>query len=59
MEKKADLDSWIEKLKSVQKLEEENVIQLCNMVKEILRQEPNVVHVKTPVVLVGDIHGQL
>jgi len=59
MDKKVDLDSWIEKLKSVQKLEEENVIQLCNLVKDILRQESNVVHVKTPVILVGDIHGQL
>jgi serine/threonine-protein phosphatase PPG1 len=56
--KKGNLDDWIAKLKLLQKLDEEHVIQLCNLSKDILRQEENVVHMSTPVCLVGDIHGQ-
>jgi serine/threonine-protein phosphatase PPG1 len=53
-----NLDAWIAKLKLLQKLDEEHVIQLCSITKDLLRQEDNVVHMNTPLCIVGDIHGQ-
>jgi serine/threonine-protein phosphatase PPG1 len=56
--KKGNLDAWIAKLKQLQKLDEDHVIQLCSTTKDLLRQEDNVVHMSTPLCVVGDIHGQ-
>lgn len=53
-----DIDVWIDKLKKCQKIEEENVKQLCDKCREIFKKEDNVQVVPTPVVFVGDIHGQ-
>lgn len=30
---------------------------ICELAKEILIEEPNVINVKTPVIVCGDIHG--
>lgn len=30
---------------------------ICEVVKEILIEEPNVIYVSTPVIICGDIHG--
>jgi len=53
-----DIDSWIEIVKKVKWLPEDNVSQLCTMAKEILMEEPNVINVNSPVVVCGNIHGQ-
>mmetsp|Transcript_29743 Transcript_29743/g.45757 ORF Transcript_29743/g.45757 Transcript_29743/m.45757 type:complete len:321 (+) Transcript_29743:62-1024(+) len=39
-------------------LPEAEVCKLCDMAKEILQREDNVKAVKTPVIVVGDVHGQ-
>lgn len=31
---------------------------LCSKIKELLIKESNVIHIKAPVTVVGDIHGQ-
>jgi len=53
-----DLDTWIDKLKKCQKIEEANVQFLCEKARDIFREEENVHPVPTPCVFVGDIHGQ-
>ena len=58
MSKEAELDTWIEQLKNCKLLKESQVKLLCEKAKEILKKEPNVVQVKTPVTICGDIHGQ-
>ena len=58
MSKESELDNWIEQLKNCRLLKESQVKLLCEKAKEILKKEPNVVQVKTPVTICGDIHGQ-
>eukprot|EP01027_Heterolobosea_sp_BB2_P023786 GEZU01035787.1.p1 GENE.GEZU01035787.1~~GEZU01035787.1.p1 ORF type:complete len:303 (-),score=68.91 GEZU01035787.1:218-1126(-) len=53
-----DLDKWIEKVKQCQHLPEEDLKKLCQMVKDILIEESNVVPLTSPVTVCGDIHGQ-
>ncbi|ORX91104.1 Ser/Thr protein phosphatase, partial [Basidiobolus meristosporus CBS 931.73] len=53
-----NLEECIERLFKRQLLAEPVVKELCEKTKELLLQESNVVHIKTPVTVVGDIHGQ-
>jgi serine/threonine-protein phosphatase 2B catalytic subunit len=39
-------------------LSKPQVIKLCKNVIEVLKKEPNLMRIKEPVVIVGDIHGQ-
>jgi len=52
------LDQWIAKLKECNYLPEQDIKQLCEMVKELLLEESNVQPVSSPVTICGDIHGQ-
>jgi hypothetical protein len=52
-----DLDECIAKLKRRELLREEILEAICELVKEVLMRESNVVHVAAPITVVGDIHG--
>jgi hypothetical protein len=53
----SQLDGWIEQLYQGERLREENVKELCDKIKEKLIDEPNVVTLKGPITIVGDIQG--
>lgn len=54
-----DVDKCIEKLEFGKLLSEHEVKYICEKVKELLLEEANVQTVKSPVTIVGDVHGQL
>jgi len=51
------LDKQIQHLLECKPLPEERVKQLCEIAKEILAKEENVVPVRAPVTICGDVHG--
>uniref|UniRef100_A0A7S3G7Z4 protein-serine/threonine phosphatase n=1 Tax=Palpitomonas bilix TaxID=652834 RepID=A0A7S3G7Z4_9EUKA len=53
-----DLDAWVEKLLKCEPLAEDECRILCSKAQDILSKEANVVEVRSPVTIVGDIHGQ-
>ncbi|RKP08513.1 Metallo-dependent phosphatase-like protein [Thamnocephalis sphaerospora] len=53
-----DLDRCIELLLTRKLLAEPLLREVCAKTKEVLMRESNVVHIKAPVTVVGDIHGQ-
>jgi len=53
-----NIDRYIEQLYRCEALNESSVRELCSKLREQLIDEPNVVHVQTPVTVVGDIQGQ-
>lgn len=53
-----DLDECIARLYNKELLAESVIEAICAKTKELLMQESNVVHVQSPVTVVGDIHGQ-
>jgi len=53
-----NLDKWVEHVKQCKYLEESDLKDLCEMVKELLLEESNVQPVASPITLCGDIHGQ-
>lgn len=52
-----DLDACIEKLLNKQLLVDTIIKEVCEKTKELLMSESNVVHIRAPVTVVGDIHG--
>eukprot|EP01130_Rhizamoeba_saxonica_P004733 TRINITY_DN191_c0_g4_i1.p1 TRINITY_DN191_c0_g4~~TRINITY_DN191_c0_g4_i1.p1 ORF type:complete len:304 (-),score=70.36 TRINITY_DN191_c0_g4_i1:54-965(-) len=54
----ADVDRWLEHVKQCKHLEEKDLKNLCEYVKELLIEESNVQPVSSPVTICGDIHGQ-
>ncbi|WVF72850.1 hypothetical protein IAT40_007668 [Kwoniella sp. CBS 6097] len=53
-----DLDACIDRLRDKQLLGEALLREICEKTKEVLMRESNVVHVSSPITVVGDIHGQ-
>jgi serine/threonine-protein phosphatase 2A catalytic subunit len=51
-------DAQIGQLAECKVLTEDEVVELSSKCKELLQQEANVTHVRAPVVVVGDTHGQ-
>ncbi|KAJ3388177.1 Protein phosphatase methylesterase 1 [Lobulomyces angularis] len=51
-------EQWLETIKQCKILEEQDIKQLCEMVKDLLMEESNIQPVHTPVTVCGDIHGQ-
>jgi diadenosine tetraphosphatase ApaH/serine/threonine PP2A family protein phosphatase len=54
-----DLDEWIETLKTGEILPEDTVRQILERVEPVLSHETNVLRLSSPLVVCGDIHGQL
>eukprot|EP01129_Flabellula_baltica_P010100 TRINITY_DN4226_c0_g1_i2.p1 TRINITY_DN4226_c0_g1~~TRINITY_DN4226_c0_g1_i2.p1 ORF type:complete len:159 (+),score=30.71 TRINITY_DN4226_c0_g1_i2:60-536(+) len=52
-------DGYLEKLNNNQYLDISELKHLCDTVRELLLEESNVQPVASPVVICGDIHGQL
>lgn len=52
------MEKLIERLIKYEILEEEEVLLICNRVMDIMIHEPNVRYINSPVVVVGDLHGQ-
>ena len=53
------MERWLEDLKEMKCLNERDVKHLCDKAKEIFVEESNVQNVSTPVIICGDIHGQI
>ncbi len=53
------VDKWLETLKEGNCIPENDVKTLCDKVKEIFIEENNVQPVTAPVIVCGDIHGQI
>ena len=53
-----DVDKWLEKLYKCEFLNENELFELCDLVKGVLVEESNVQSVSAPVTVCGDIHGQ-
>jgi serine/threonine-protein phosphatase PPG1 len=53
-----DLDECIERLYRKELLADTVIEAICAKAKELLMKESNVVHIRAPVTVVGDIHGQ-
>ena len=53
-----DWKADIESIKQIKVLKENEVIKICEKAREIFLKEPNIVKVRTPVTVCGDIHGQ-
>jgi len=51
-------DAWLEKLRKCEHLTENELKELCDVVKDILMEESNVQPVDAPVTVCGDVHGQ-
>ena len=53
------VDKWLETLKEGKCIPENDIKSLCDKVKEIFIEENNVQPVTAPVIICGDIHGQI
>lgn len=54
-----ELDGWIDIAKDCKYLPENDLKKLCDIVCDLLMEEPNIRPVSTPVTVCGDIHGQV
>ena len=53
------IDKWLEILQQGKCIPEHDIKILCDKVKEIFIEESNVQPVTVPVIICGDIHGQI
>lgn len=56
---KNEVENYIQKLYNYNLLTEKEVNSLCEKAIEVLKEEPNIAKVSSPVTICGDIHGQL
>jgi serine/threonine-protein phosphatase 2A catalytic subunit len=52
------IDAYIDTLKQCKILKIPEVKHLCDKITEVFDKEPNVLEIRTPVTVCGDIHGQ-
>lgn len=53
------VEEIVEQIKRKEKVQEIAIQKLCETAKDILKDESNVIKVRSPVTICGDIHGQL
>eukprot|EP00591_Stephanopyxis_turris_P005224 CAMPEP_0195521950 /NCGR_PEP_ID=MMETSP0794_2-20130614/19725_1 /TAXON_ID=515487 /ORGANISM="Stephanopyxis turris, Strain CCMP 815" /LENGTH=335 /DNA_ID=CAMNT_0040651609 /DNA_START=72 /DNA_END=1075 /DNA_ORIENTATION=+ len=53
-----DVDGYLSTLRSGECISERSLKQLCTLASELLLEESNVQPVRSPVTIVGDLHGQ-
>ena len=53
-----DIDRYLEQASKGELLDESCIKVICAKVREVLVQEDNVKNVRSPVTVVGDVHGQ-
>lgn len=53
-----EISTIFEELKTFKKPSVKNVKVVCEKAKEVLSKEDNLIHVPSPVILCGDVHGQ-
>lgn len=53
-----NIDKFLESSFKRKALSEEDFVNLCEYIMELLLEEPTVISVSTPISVVGDIHGQ-
>jgi serine/threonine-protein phosphatase 4 catalytic subunit len=54
-----DLDKLLEEVKECRTIAEQDVQEMCLLAQELLIEESNIQKIDAPVVICGDIHGQL
>jgi len=54
----SNIDEWVATLRSGKLITEQQVVQLCDVCRELFLEEGNVEQVHAPATLCGDIHGQ-
>ena len=52
-----DVEKHLEKAAKGEILDEVSIKLICSKVKELLNEEENVVKIRSPVTIVGDVHG--
>ena len=52
-----ELNGLLEKLKNDQEIEESELLTLCRLVVDILKEEDNILAVNSPMAVCGDVHG--
>jgi serine/threonine-protein phosphatase 2B catalytic subunit len=53
-----DWELIVDHMKAEGKISKENMVKLIGLALDIIKKEPCLVHMKEPICLVGDIHGQ-
>ena len=52
------MDEYLEKASKGELLDENQIKMICLAARNLLIEEPNVVDLAAPVIIVGDVHGQ-
>ena len=53
-----DFNKCLSQLKKGEQIKENEIKIICDKAIEILKDEPNLVHLDAPITVCGDIHGQ-
>ena len=54
-----DIDEWFSHMRNRGQLSEDQIKFLCEKARDLLIKEPTVISVNAPVIVCGDVHGQI